>query len=258
MNMENKEVNRQLKVNIVTVPERWVLRMMAENWSKHIPNSTITNVKPCLDSDINFYVNWNLFSEKTNIDVGWFTHRDDDSASMQRFASHAMQMDYCICPSQNTLDLLPKGKSCILKHGVPEEYSNQKDTIKFGILGRGYSSGRKNFDIVEKLKTITNASFTVSGGKLSTYEVIELYKDVDYLLVTATNEGGPVPVIEAFTMGVPVIAPDVGWCWEYPVIKYSNPEELFNIVSSLCSFVDVDKVWKDSSEELLRIVKELC
>ena len=58
-------------------------------------------------------------------------------------------------------------------------------------------------------------------------------------------------------MGVPIIAPNVGWCWEYPVIKYSSDEELLDIISSLCSFVDVDKVWNESTNELLNIFKKV-
>ena len=76
-------------------------------------------------------------------------------------------------------------------------------------------------------------------------------------MVTATNEGGPVPVLDALTMGVPIIAPNVGWCWEYPVIKYSNNEELCKIINSLCSFVNVNKLWIESSNELLNIFKKV-
>ena len=63
--------------------------------------------------------------------------------------------------------------------------------------------------------------------------LIEAYKSTDYVLVTSTVEGGPLCVVEAIAMGKPVIAPDTGWCWEFPCIKYSNETELFKIVSQL-------------------------
>ena len=243
-----------MKINIVTEPKPgWVLRMMAENWKRFLPNSSITTMKPCLESDINFYVNWDIFNEKTNLDIGWFTHRELDQKKKKDFDYKAKIIDYCICPSINTLKLLPKEKSCVLNHGVGEEYINQRKKIIFGIIGRDYSSGRKNFKVVEKLKTIPGAEFIISEGKLTKNEIVDLYKQIDYLLVTSNNEGGPVPVIEAITMGVPVIAPDVGWCWEFPVIRYSNKQELFDVIHKLSSFVNVNKVWEDSSKELFYI-----
>ena len=247
-----------MRINFVTEPSPgWVLRMMAENWSKFIPESTVSTLQPCLDSDINFYVNWDIFNKKTNIDIGWFTHREKDIKQKINFNFKAMKMDYCICPSQKTLDLLPAKKSTILKHGVGMEYIQKKNKIIFGVIGREYNSGRKNFKLIENLKTIPNSQFIISGGVLTKNEIVDLYKEIDYLLITSTNEGGPVPVLEAFTMGVPVIAPNVGWCWEYPVIKYSNTKELFKTINSLCSFVNVEEVWAKSSQELLKILKNI-
>lgn len=46
------------------------------------------------------------------------------------------------------------------------------------------------------------------------------YASIDFLVVTSIEEGGPMPVVEAIARGVPVIAPDVGWSWEFPVIRY--------------------------------------
>ncbi len=231
--------------------------MMAENWHKFLPNSTLSTMIPCKNADINFYVNWDIFNQKTNIDVGWFTHCEDDINKKINFNQKASQMDYCLCPAKNTFKLLPKEKSYILKHGVGEEYINKKKKIKFGIIGRDYGSGRKNFSIIEKLKKIPNSSFTISEGKLSKEDIINLYNEIDYLLVTSNNKVGPVPVIEAFTLGVPVIAPNVGWCWEYPVIKYDCYEDLYILKNQLYSFVDVNRIWENSSKELKNIFEKL-
>lgn len=244
-----------MKINIVTVPSPgWVLRMLAKNWCNRLPNCTMTDIKPDPRADINFYVNWFIFKPelKTKIDIGWFTHKENEV-----FDIKASQMDYCVCPSELTYKLLPQNKSFILKHGVGEEFLNKKNKIKFGIVGREYSSGRKNFNILDDLRLIPNSEFSITNGALSKSELVSFYKEIDYLLVTATNEGGPVPVLDALTMGVPIIAPNVGWCWEYPVIRYSSHEELFDIISSLCGFVDVDKVWNESANELLNIFKKI-
>lgn len=62
------------------------------------------------------------------------------------------------------------------------------------------------------------------------------YKNIDYLVILSNNEGGLMPVIEAIASGKPVIAPDVGWCWDYPVIKYNTIEDLKQILTKLSSF----------------------
>ena len=67
-----------MKINIVTEPPKgWVLRMMSERWAEYIPNCTITSMIPDESADINFYVNWDIYNKPTNIDVGWFTHREE-------------------------------------------------------------------------------------------------------------------------------------------------------------------------------------
>ena len=244
-----------MKINIVTEPAPgWVLRMISENWCNRLPNCTITDMHPNPTADINFYVNWAIFKPelKSKMDIGYFTHKENDN-----FDIKALQMDYCIAMSKNTLSLLPEEKSTMIFCGVGQEFINQKKKIKFGIVGRAYPTGRKHFNIVDSLKLIPNSEFSITNGKLSKSELVSFYKEIDYLLVTGTNEGGPVPVLDALTMGVPIIAPNVGWCWEYPVIKYNNNEELLKIIKSLCNFTDVDKVWNDSANKLLDVFKKL-
>ena len=80
-------------------------------------------------------------------------------------------------------------------------------------------------------------------------------KNIDYLLILSNNEGGPVPLLEAFATGAPVIAPDVGWCWEYPIIKYQEIDELINIIKTLSSQINTEKIWEESSNDLLKIFK---
>ena len=247
-----------MKINIVTEPPKgWVLRMMAERWAEYLPNCTITSMIPNQNSDINFYVNWDIFSKSTNIDVGWFTHKDPDNISAQRFDAKALAMDYCICPSIKTLELLPKSKSCVLKHGIGKQYKNIKNKISFGIVGTEKPSGRKQFNIVPELKKIPNCEFSITNGTLTDEQMPDFYNNIDYLLILSNNEGGPVPVLEAFATGKPVIAPDVGWCWEYPVIKYNTIDELKFLIKTLSTHIDNEQVWKQSSKKLFNIFRML-
>ncbi len=247
-----------MKINIVTEHKPgWILRKMSENWQKYLPGATITEMVPCQKSDINFYVNWDIFESKTNIDVGWFTHREFDIESSRRFDLKAKKIDFCVCPSKKTYDLLPKNKSFIVKHGISDFFNKIKNKIVFGIVGREYSSGRKRMEMVYELEKIPNTKFLVTNGNYSDEMMPNFYKQIDYLLILSNNEGGPVPILEALSMGKPIIAPDVGWCWEYPVIRYDNDETLKNIISGLISCLDNNHLWKKSSEDLYKIFESL-
>jgi len=248
------------KINIVTEhpDEGWVLRMMSEQWAEHLPNCTISSREPDKNADINFFVSWHFYKKSTNIDVGWFTHREKDIKRSRQFNKKAQQMDYCICPSINTFNLLPKEKTSILKHGIGDEYNNINEKIVFGIVGREYDTGRKQFSIVDDyLKSIPNTEYLFTNGKIPKEEMPNFYKKINYLLILSNIEGGPVPVLEAIAMGTPVIAPNVGWCWEYPVIRYKDLNDLINTIDILSSQINTKKVWKESSKNLLEIFKSI-
>ena len=68
------------------------------------------------------------------------------------------------------------------------------------------------------------------------------YNSIDYLLVTGKIEGGPMPVKEAIARGVPVIAPDVGWSWDHPVLEYSTPEQLLWMLKRLAPY-SLEDAW---------------
>ena len=254
-----------MKINIATERKRssWVLRMMAERWAHHLPDCTITTRSPDSKADINFYVNWSLYRKPTNIDVGLFTHRGhkdegkDGWPHKKQFDKTKHAIDFCVAMSDNTLKLLPPEKSAVVKHGIGKQYKALKTKIVFGVVGRNYPSGRKGFNLIKELDTIPHAQFVTTDGKIKDHKMPAFYKSIDYLLILSNNEGGPVTVLEAMSLGKGVIAPDVGYCWEYPVIKYKDINELKGIISALCSQADHEKVWRDSAAHLLDIFNSL-
>jgi len=61
-------------------------------------------------------------------------------------------------------------------------------------------------------------------------------------------------VPEALARGCPVIAPDVGYCWEFPVLRYSTKEELLEIVRGLVIPRDG---WRQTAQHVAEIHRNL-
>jgi hypothetical protein len=251
-----------LKINIVTEPNPgWILAKMSEQWGQRIPNCTVSHMRLDETADINYYVHWELYQCVPNPSrtksVAWFTHRGDTERNA-RWDDVSKKVDYCICGhSSRLLKFLPKNKSKVIKPGVHPQFSSFKKKITFGIVGQEYAIKRKGFEYVNQLSDIPNTEFKITGGKIPFEELPRFYSEIDYLLVLSNNEAGPMPVVEAMSIGKPVIAPNVGWCWNYPVIKFDNIEELRDIIKTLSSYTNTDKPWIDSSKELMKIFTSL-
>ncbi len=118
--------------------------------------------------------------------------------------------------------------------------------IVFGVCGRVYGKGRKGEALVRSAVADGFKFWACTDYRSRTRRPLcrithpvearaEFYELIDYLVVTSLDEGGPMPVLEAIAHGVPVIAPDVGWCFEFPVIRYErgNWESLRGVLRGL-------------------------
>ena len=219
-----------MRVNILTERKNagWILRRAAEELE---PIDGV-QINKANDADIVYYVNYALYHEYIKgIRVGHFTHLEEDGHWRNTFLETIPKCDYYTCTCDITKNILLKhgaenDKIFVIPYGTDDRV--KKDIIKFGVIGRTYQTGRKGERLVKEM--VKNGFMVYSWGSgwgcpeiYNTWdELPKFYDFIDYLVVTSTNEGGPVPVIDAIAAGVPVIAPDVGWCWEYPVIKYNK------------------------------------
>ena len=214
-------------LNIVTEKPSnppWILRRGAEEIQKMFPKTTL-NGEP---RPVNYFVNYALYRPISGILVGHFTHLEHAGQWRKAFLETVDKFDYFTCTCKITEDiLLELGAKAELIHRIRygcDERMRRKPI--FGVVGRTYPSGRKGEHLV---KQMVRAGYDVWGWGRG-WPVLNLsndwetlpafYESIDYLVVTSLNEGGPVPVVDALAAGVPVIAPNCGWSWEFPVIRY--------------------------------------
>jgi len=242
-----------MKIHFVTETKEqsWILRPMAERLASEIPGATLgTQVDPSVRANVFF--NYALYKPTNTKTAAFFTHREIDVRG-EDFDRIASKLDWCFAQSQRTALLLPAHKTSIIPT-FPLSAAFYKKQLVLGVVGRGYSSGRKRMDWVEDIRSIEGVTVLETGGKLKAEEMPGFYRKIDYLLVLSDNEGGPQPVLEAIASCKPIIAPNVGYCWEYPCIRYTLKTELLEILSKLVLPRDG---WRRSAAHLWHTLKRL-
>lgn len=241
-----------LSYNLVIHDRSWVMEDLANHFNKYIPHSKISTI-PDPSSDINFYFNWHGFKKKTKFDVCYFTHIENGSKHRQMWNNSIKNCDVAVMMGSRYVLTAPDFKRVIFNPPPFEIYKNS-NPIKLLVVGRSYRTGRKNYRTLEEINKHCNVDITFSEGKMTRDELLKAYQNTDYVLVTSKIEAGPMSVVEAIAMRKPIIAPDVGWCWEYPVVKYGSTPELIEILNKL-SFKDDS--WEFRVNECLTNIEKI-
>jgi len=188
--------------------------------------------------------------------VALFTHLepgDNEYATRKReMWNRAAEMaDRCWAMSAKTAMDLPADKTFILEPPASPMYA--REHINVGIVGHLQPYGRKREDLLPQLASIPGIRLHFTNGQVPPPQMPGFFREMDYILVISTAEGGPLCVKEAIEMGTPVIAPDVGWAWDYPVVRYSGDRELFGIMAALAPSSPRLR-WADFTRELKKQV----
>ncbi len=210
--------------------EKWILHRLARSFHKNIPDSSISDHAD-LDADVNVYFNYALFNARTNCDVGFFTHMEHNTESARRFNEVAGSVDWCIAMCDKTAALLPQEKTSVI-HVAPDPQFHKKKII-LGVVGREYETGRKRTNWHAELAKIPDIKIRYTNGRVPWRLMPWFYRSIDYLLILSDNEGGPVPLLEALAMGVPVISSDVGFVSDYTTIRFHDLEDLKRVIRGL-------------------------
>lgn len=255
-----------MKINIICSNQNWILSRVAEELSNRI-SGAVLNGRGNFDIDYSIPYKLKEYKQSAPIRVGLFTHLEKEGDIKRDSFFKALSIfDYAIALSDKTAEEIDNAT------GIEAEVINLGTDLRrdegplFGVCGKTYSSGRKNEHFVKKMINLGLEVIAAGDGwpcetfctaeSLSDYTCRQrFYKKIDYLVVTSKIEGGPMPVLEAIAMGTPVIAPDIGWCWDYPVIKYHRNSwlSLSNILTKLAG----PRTWQDCADEHYKFFKQI-
>ena len=216
-------------VHIVVSDRGWILERLAKEISTRLPYVSY-DTAPDPDAIIQYYMTYGTFRGRISAhEIGLFTHLEDQPDAARKFFSTAAAMDVCVAMSPATAELLVGNGARIETISPGVDLGRFSPRLRIGVVGRTYHTGRKGEDLVAAVQDIPDIDWIFTGEGwpgspqfVPEEELPEFYRSLDYVLVPARIEGGPMCVLEALASGVEVIAPPVGWVPQFPHIEFKT------------------------------------
>lgn len=220
-----------MTINCVVKPG-WILERFAKELARHVRgvkiNSTGYPPKAPSPEPLSYFLpmkDVRHMAGVRGVKVGLFTHGEE------RCELYASRFDACVTMNEKMAAFLRSVGARNVRAILPGAGVAPKP-IRFGVVGRVYGKGRKGANLVEAAVS-EGFDFAACSERQRrgpppcpiTHAIEKrsaFYQTIDYLVVPSIDEGGPMPVLEAIAHGIPIIAPDVGFCWEFPVIRYER------------------------------------
>lgn len=215
-------------VNIVTSDRGWILEKLAREIADRLPYVRFGD-GPDPSAGIQYYVTYSCRHRRLSpVEVAYFAHLEPEGEARQRFFDTAREVEHCVCHARLYEGML---RDCgiesvtTISPGVDLERFRPK--LRIGVVGRTYHTGRKGEALVAAVQDIPEIEWSFTGEgwpgpalDLPAEALPDYYRSLDYVLVPALYEGGPMCVVEALATGTEVIAPAIGWVPEFPHIEY--------------------------------------
>jgi glycosyltransferase involved in cell wall biosynthesis len=194
-------------VQVVGPTDGWVLERLARRLVAKLPYAEFVPgaPRPAAGARLAYYVNYALYERPSGlIDVGFFTHLDET----QNFLGRARRVDFCVCMSRLYTDwLAERGVSSVAHIPMGFDAYRYRPRLVLGVVGR-LEHPRKGRRLVERLRALPFVDVALTEGRIAEGDLYAFYERLDYVLVPATVEGGPMSLLEGLAMGKPVIAPE--------------------------------------------------
>lgn len=244
-------------INFVVTLDGWVLEKLARNFADgcRALGEEVVVGDAVVPNATNVYFPYYLMKGKTQRDVALFTHREIERCEASRakardFDTVAEFCDVAWAMSDRTRqELVVRGRLDAITIEPPADPVFYQENLVLGVCGIEQPFNRKRLDMVERLQAIPGVKVRFTGGQIPQERMPDWFSGISYLVVLSENEGGPMGVKEAIAMGKPVIAPDVGWCWDYPCIEYIGVDHLERIVRQLAPKPGPD--WTSACQKLI-------
>jgi hypothetical protein len=197
----------KLAVQVIGPTDGWILERLARRLTAKLPYAEFVpwEPRPRPSTRLVYYVNYALFRGPSGlIDVGFFTHQDE----AQQFLERARCMEFCVSMSRLYADWLrTHGVSRVAHLPMGFDYYGFRPRLVLGVIGR-LEHPRKGGWLVERLRQLPFVEIVATEGQIPESQLRDIYQRVDYVLIPALVEGGPMCLLEGLAMGKPVIAPE--------------------------------------------------
>ncbi|MGE0797619.1 MAG: glycosyltransferase [Lautropia sp.] len=225
-------------------------------------------------ADIQYYITYSRRRARVSpIEVAYFAHLERDQQTAQKFFDVASSVEHCVCQATLYEKILRDNGHAhvsVISPGVDLEKFALK--VRVGVVGRTYHTGRKGEQLVARLTDIPEIDWHFTGEgwpgparHIPEHQLADFYRDMDYILVPALYEGGPMCVVEALACGREVVASDVGWVSDFPHIAFENGnvEDLRRVLLELIErkralrATVLDRTWDAWAEGHDRLFRDL-
>lgn len=215
------------KVKIILIDKGWILEKFANELADRIDYISIG--KRPSSNCINYYINHGCFRQKSSgTDIAFFTHMEEKIPRLKnRFFEVAAKADHCISMSKKYQEIIREsGVNNVTYIPLGVDLEKYKPKLIIGYIGRLYNyTDRKGEILLKKIKMLDYVDFRTTEGKLPEQKMPDFYRNLDYVLIPSSVEGGPMPLLEGLACGKSIIAPkDVGMVSQFKngIIHYKK------------------------------------
>ena len=224
-------MSRGLKrVHIVISDNGWILERLAHEIASRLDYVGFDTV-PDPAADIQYYITYGSRQARVSQhELALFTHLEQRQDAADRFFAVAGAVDYSVAQSRATEEILrAAGHQNVRTISPGVDHTRFRPRLKIGVVGRTYHTGRKGEALVQSVMDIPDIDWHFTGDGwpgasqfVPEAELPNFYRTLDYVLIPALVEGGPMCALEALACGCPIISSNVGWVPEFPHREFRN------------------------------------